>query len=213
MNDLNPFIDGLPKAELHMHLEGSLEPEMMFALAERTASNSLMHPSRKPETRITSITYRNSSPSISRACRCSTPSRISATSPMPISSAPTPTLFATAKCSSTRRATPPAHSLPHHHQRHSGRPRGSRGQARHHLRTDHVLLAPPLARRRQRRPASLDALSRLDHWRRPRCRRNQKTAQQVRLGLGPRPRDGPQTARPCRRGGTGRLRPRSARRA
>ena len=29
------FIDGLPKAELHIHIEGSLEPEMMFALARR----------------------------------------------------------------------------------------------------------------------------------------------------------------------------------
>ena len=29
------YIKSLPKAELHMHLEGSLEPEMMFKLAER----------------------------------------------------------------------------------------------------------------------------------------------------------------------------------
>ncbi len=29
------FIASLPKAELHMHIEGSLEPEMMFALARR----------------------------------------------------------------------------------------------------------------------------------------------------------------------------------
>jgi len=35
MTDIDTFIAGLPKAELHMHIEGSLEPEMMFALAAR----------------------------------------------------------------------------------------------------------------------------------------------------------------------------------
>ena len=35
VSDLTDFIAGLPKAELHMHIEGSLEPELMFALAQR----------------------------------------------------------------------------------------------------------------------------------------------------------------------------------
>ena len=35
MTDLDSFIAGLPKAELHLHIEGSLEPELMVALARR----------------------------------------------------------------------------------------------------------------------------------------------------------------------------------
>ena len=35
--DRAAFIAGLPKAELHLHIEGSLEPELMFELAQRNA--------------------------------------------------------------------------------------------------------------------------------------------------------------------------------
>ncbi|MEH6495572.1 MAG: adenosine deaminase, partial [Pseudomonas marincola] len=35
MTALKKFIEGLPKTELHLHIEGSLEPEQMFELAAR----------------------------------------------------------------------------------------------------------------------------------------------------------------------------------
>lgn len=35
MSKLSAFIQSLPKPELHIHIEGSLEPEMMFELAQR----------------------------------------------------------------------------------------------------------------------------------------------------------------------------------
>jgi adenosine deaminase len=35
MSDMNEFIQSLPKCELHLHIEGSFEPELMFEIAKR----------------------------------------------------------------------------------------------------------------------------------------------------------------------------------
>ena len=35
MNEIIKFIKKTPKAELHVHIEGTLEPELMFRLAKR----------------------------------------------------------------------------------------------------------------------------------------------------------------------------------
>jgi adenosine deaminase len=34
-NSITKFLEGLPKAELHVHVEGTLEPELLFELADR----------------------------------------------------------------------------------------------------------------------------------------------------------------------------------
>ena len=32
---IEKFINGIPKAELHVHIEGTFEPELMFKIAQR----------------------------------------------------------------------------------------------------------------------------------------------------------------------------------
>ncbi|QLG90080.1 adenosine deaminase (plasmid) [Chitinibacter bivalviorum] len=52
---LDTLITRLPKTELHLHIEGSLEPEMMFALAARNGVALRMPMSRRCERRISLI--------------------------------------------------------------------------------------------------------------------------------------------------------------
>src|SRR6201988_2634976 len=42
--NLDEFVRSLPKAELHLHIEGSLEPEMLFSLARKHRA-ALRYPS------------------------------------------------------------------------------------------------------------------------------------------------------------------------
>lgn len=44
MSAISTFVQALPKAELHLHIEGTLEPELMFALARRNGV-TLRYPS------------------------------------------------------------------------------------------------------------------------------------------------------------------------
>ncbi len=54
--DISNFIQGLPKAELHLHIEGTFEPELMFRLAER---NGISIPYRSVEELRAAYQFRN----------------------------------------------------------------------------------------------------------------------------------------------------------
>lgn len=51
---MQAFIEGMPKAELHVHIEGTLEPELSFALAEK---NGIELPFDSPEALIAAYDF------------------------------------------------------------------------------------------------------------------------------------------------------------
>ena len=51
MTDMEMFIEGMPKAELHLHIEGTIGPEKKIELAER---NSIELPYKNEEEVISS---------------------------------------------------------------------------------------------------------------------------------------------------------------
>ena len=82
--DLAEFIAGLPKCELHLHLEGTLAPELKLELA--AAQRHRARPRRpSPRSRRPTSSTRSpaSSPSTTRRCTCSSPPTTSATSRSP----------------------------------------------------------------------------------------------------------------------------------
>ena len=111
MTDLDAFIAGLPKAELHMHIEGSLEPELMFALAKR---NGVEIPFDSVEEVRAAYSFSNLQDFLDiyyqGAERAPHRGRISATSPSPISTGPRRTMSSMPRSSSIRRPTPIAAS-------------------------------------------------------------------------------------------------------
>ena len=98
-NELAEFIRAIPKAELHIHIEGSLEPALIFALAQRNGI-ALAYSSVEALRAAYAFTNLQSFLDIYY--------RISTTWPGRISNAPMPIMSSMPNCSSIRRRIPSA---------------------------------------------------------------------------------------------------------
>ncbi len=140
---MDNFIAGLPKLELHLHIEGSLEPELMFALGQR---NGVALP--WPDVASVRAAYefdclQSFLDLYYLGPACSSPSRISSTSPGPIWNAAPPTRWCTWRSSSTPDPHRPRRALRHRAGRHRAGVADRGESVWHQLAAHHELLAPP----------------------------------------------------------------------
>lgn len=73
---MQAFINGMPKAELHVHLEGTLEPHMLLALAQRNRIELPLPAWKQWSPRMVFTTCRRSSVSTAAPWTCCVWSRI-----------------------------------------------------------------------------------------------------------------------------------------
>ena len=105
MHENDALIKRLPKCELHIHIEGSLEPELMFALARR---NGVKLRFDSIEAVRQAYQFRNLQDFLDiyyQGMSVLSPSRISTIWLSPICSARMRTMSGMSRCSSTRKAT------------------------------------------------------------------------------------------------------------
>ena len=111
--NLSPFIQNLPKAELQLHIEGTLEPELMLELAAR---NNVPVPFNTPVEARASNRFSSLGEFLEiyyRSMRSSAPKRTSTTSPPPTWNERRTSPSGTPRFSSTPRPTRPgASTLP-----------------------------------------------------------------------------------------------------
>jgi hypothetical protein len=163
--ELRQTLQAMPKAELHIHIEGSLEPELIFELAQRNGV-SLAYPSveaLRAGVRLQRFAIlpryllRRRQRAADRAGFLRHDRRLPGARRMP-------TMCAMPKSSSTRKPIPRAACPSRPSSTASGAPARTPDQ-RH---PDHVLPAPPVGRRGARHARRSAAAPRQIHRRRPR---------------------------------------------